>query len=538
MLCQYDTILPVCLEKNFVYLHWGPLGWGPLGWGPLGCAREGRNTLGCPSIYYISAQAIFGMQSVMGQPSQTFISVLYGQKSEFFVYAMVLGYCLMKFCDHVPRCLLVGQHSEFAREMCLKALKCFWQIEVVEEIECPNATKTPRHQGVFTKLYIFAMKVEKVVFLDLDILVRSKKIGELFEIPAPAGMFHGMTQMVLKHGQIIDQSEFDSSCSGCVNAGVLRIDPLQTDAEQHCQKRTLEKLALCIPATEATMLPEQYFLVRHVPGPWHHVSALWNYEVGASVQIQNGDIEVYNTGEWADVNPADAVVFHFSGLDCSPWYYLVFDVAKVYEEVQTRYGWRDHSGSIAIAIQEWVSCVKEVQQFILQSLQCVSALGKSCTTKANWTAAHMILNSAVCHLKEDICTCQFHSGWNCEECGYWYFETFQSCGRWLCMNCVLSSVARSQKTPDNIQDLQGVWVDRWTGMEALLKFSSTDIHSLNLLFGWWSGTLKFKCCSELRSIQIMWHDGNWSCTGVLEGHVIKFENDAEWLHLIVEDIYP
>ena len=54
----------------------------------------------------------------------------------------------------------------------------------------PKATKTQRHNLVFNKIRVLSLDVRRTVFLDLDILVRSSKIEELFDVPAPAGKLH------------------------------------------------------------------------------------------------------------------------------------------------------------------------------------------------------------------------------------------------------------------------------------------------------------------------------------------------------------
>lgn len=166
------------------------------------------------------------------RPAAAFVALLYGTKPQFLVCAFVLGRCLQRHYlgKNKTNCvLLITIDSTFAERGVVKALGCFWKVRLVPPICMAEATNTKRHELAFTKLHMFCVNAARVLFLDLDILVRTGRIAELFKMPAPAGMYHGRLPIGvsnLTHGQVIDQGAFDAGA--CVNAGVMRIDTAST----------------------------------------------------------------------------------------------------------------------------------------------------------------------------------------------------------------------------------------------------------------------------------------------------------------------
>eukprot|EP00439_Symbiodinium_sp_Y106_P047123 s427_g6.t1 len=117
-----------------------------------------------------------------------------------------------------------------------KCLDAVWQVAEVDLVdqEAADKTRRKRHRYVFTKLRAFQVPYRKLIFFDLDIIIRSSP-KELFQVTAPAGMYHGhWNRDQAAHGQEIPAEAFynsDYGVYGCINAGLMRLDTLPT-AEQ------------------------------------------------------------------------------------------------------------------------------------------------------------------------------------------------------------------------------------------------------------------------------------------------------------------
>ena len=462
----------------------------------------------------------------MSFESDAYVALLYGCQSEFLLCALLLGENLHHYGGAAQRILLVEKNSYFAEEQHIYALECFWRVQLVKEIKCPNATRTKRHELAFTKLHAFSIEAKHVIYLDLDILVRSPKINVLFNIQAPAGMYHGCQEaMVFRHGHEIDPSAFSSDCGGCINTGVLRIDPAESQEERDQQQAEFEEKASQIAAEDATCLPEQYFLVQELLGPWRHISAHWNWEVGPEVEIKNGGVHLHATGDWANITLDEAVVVHFSGRCCLPWRYLDLDINEIPKELKSRYGWRDPRGRITQAVSEWCFAVKDLKTKVeMWSRNCSSSRQ---INQAKMQAAHAVLSKALERLEKDAPYYRCQLAWHCEVCEVYSREVFWWYGKWLCAECALHSYAGWQETPHELQQLEGHWVDRWTGRQVQLR-GSLGSDKLQVEFHVWAGSLKLLNRS---TVIVHWASDRLAIEGVLNGHVIKFKNNAEWLHI-------
>jgi hypothetical protein len=189
-----------------------------------------------------------------------------------------------------PRVLLVGWalpdyrapllEGDFAR-----CLKIFWQVRPVDLIDAAAANKSSckRHRYVFTKLRALEVPYEKLLLFDLDVILR-KDPRPLFGVPAPAGMHHGdwVSRKPSTHGNLI---KAPALISGCVNAGLLRLDTL---GEKRARTQLLEEMTkevASLTATDASYLPEQYYLVRKLSA-WRHLDVSWNCDVSPEVYVE------------------------------------------------------------------------------------------------------------------------------------------------------------------------------------------------------------------------------------------------------------
>jgi hypothetical protein len=177
-----------------------------------------------------------------------YVALLHGQRQEYLLYALLLGYRLKCLDSSSPRLLLVGRALPDYSVLFLEAhfercLKIFWQVRPVDLIDAAAADKSwsKRHRYVFTKLRALEVPYKKLVFFNLDVSIR-KDPSSLFEILAPAGMYHGdwVSRESSTHGNLIAKAALNS---GCVNGGLLRLDTLDNHSarSQHL-KESCEKL--------------------------------------------------------------------------------------------------------------------------------------------------------------------------------------------------------------------------------------------------------------------------------------------------------
>ena len=143
-----------------------------------------------------------------------YTTLLYGSECDkYFLGALVVAEGLRQFAkscaeDHVPLLLM---HTDDVPEAYVASLtKAGWVCKEVGYLYTGVARalfknfRTSRFLSVFTKLRALEqVDFEKVLFLDLDILVRGN-LRELFELRAPAAMKRG--EPVMKHGDLIPYS--------------------------------------------------------------------------------------------------------------------------------------------------------------------------------------------------------------------------------------------------------------------------------------------------------------------------------------------
>ena len=479
--------------------------------------------------------------------TQAFVALLFGSKKEYLVCALLLGDSLSRLCaSTAARMLLVSEDSPFLHSAEASALSCFWQLRPVRPIVIADASRTARHAAVFTKLHLFGVNARRVVFLDLDILVRSERVAELFEIPGPAGMLHGYPpeDRELVHGQEIGDCCFqrDDAFCACINAGVMRVDLPSTQEDRETLLDALESEARRIPASEATMLPEQYFLARQLFG-WRHLHAAWNWEVGPTIEICQYGIRAHLFGEWAEVAANDIMIYHFSGRSCQPWDYLDLQLACVHEEVQQRFSWRDPKQRIARAVSEWCAAVDDL---LMRSKSYVETARKPCaehsrqsTPPGTWRCVSQVLEDAVCILRADAPSGRYHYSTYCARCWRTVYETMavRNAG-WLCPSCALytHNLSYDMLGDVSLTTLLGDWLDYLHEDQPIATLSHcVNEGIIRVQFCGWQADLSF---DTDRLVTLTW-DGaeddehGWSSiSGRLWSKIICWDNGAVWLHIV------
>ena len=246
----------------------------------------------------------------------------------FFIYALHLGYQLMKTgsckpveAESVPdRVLLLGP-SSYEDEACEAALRSVgWtHIHRVNLISGHQLSLAKRHVHVFTKLRVFDLPYRKIVFLDLDLHVQGDLRG-LFDLPGPAGKIHFRVDMEteIKHGQTVDHNGELPLELWCPNAGVMRIDPDADAGKRRTQIRIMEQEILSFGRErqagdlQATMLPEQDYLSKRIPG-WRHIDRHFN-------------LEIFEAHTAEEVSKASVLHFSCKGPCSQPTVWLDLDV--------------------------------------------------------------------------------------------------------------------------------------------------------------------------------------------------------------------
>lgn len=144
-----------------------------------------------------------------------FVSVLYGDKMNYFLGAMVLGWSLRKNLNYDAVLVITPDVPEQFRN---KLQNVYDQLIEVQYLTINkhvstglyNNPGTTRFGDVFTKLQVLCLEqYEKVLFLDLDILVRDPaKLGRVFEeVAAPAALLRGNNTDIL-HGDEVPYERF------------------------------------------------------------------------------------------------------------------------------------------------------------------------------------------------------------------------------------------------------------------------------------------------------------------------------------------
>jgi len=289
-----------------------------------------------------------------------YVCLLHGDAEHFFLYALLVGQRLLRLCGDTDRVLLCAGRWEQDVHARAALARVFTSIHRVKLVNCPDATTKPRHSFVFTKMYMFRLPYKKLVFLDLDLVPRAD-LSALFDVPSPAGMYHGEELgCELEHGQPIKQVEGDRRW-WCINAGVMRLDPCPAE-----WKAMLEEVR---GITYRTALPEQYYLVDRIEG-WRHLDPRWNMEVGLEYEdpgytwprhLARTAARVCRGRLWTEQAIEDVCIFHFSGTFMYPWWYTDMTPDEAFHFLSREFWQRDPRRLVAHAVHEWLLALQELE---------------------------------------------------------------------------------------------------------------------------------------------------------------------------------
>jgi hypothetical protein len=215
----------------------------------------------------------------------------------FFVYALHVAFQLQALADRTAtvqpdRVLLVGRSHFFDEPGPRSALySAGWtHLVCVDLIDGAHLSDARRHDDVFTKLRAFSLPYQKVVLLDLDLLVQNN-VDCLFDVSAPAAKYHGTRHASLTHGGLLPE-EVRKDQNWCPNAGVMRLDPCPTQQERWEMMCTMEHEISDGMGLWKTMLPEQYYLAQRLHC-WRQIDSKFNlelYEITSLDQLRRASI--------------------------------------------------------------------------------------------------------------------------------------------------------------------------------------------------------------------------------------------------------
>eukprot|EP00928_Gymnodinium_smaydae_P024789 TRINITY_DN19954_c0_g2_i1.p1 TRINITY_DN19954_c0_g2~~TRINITY_DN19954_c0_g2_i1.p1 ORF type:complete len:937 (+),score=125.99 TRINITY_DN19954_c0_g2_i1:87-2897(+) len=252
-----------------------------------------------------------------GDQNCAYATLLYGDKLEYFLGALVTGWSLKSTGSTITRLLL---HTADVPKEFLSVLTQFWCLREVDYLEgCSNLYKNyanSRFKAVFTKLQALSCTdFDKVLMLDLDMLIRVN-IDELFELKTPAAMKRSSGREQPPHGGTFGASDLwrqyrDDMCSG-INAGVMLLQP-----SRNVYQRMLQEIAdPHHPEHLGTFGPEQDYLARFYcafeGGRWTHIHPKFNY------QLMLPDDYVSSAYRSLSLQ-RDVAVAHYSGPRVKPW---------------------------------------------------------------------------------------------------------------------------------------------------------------------------------------------------------------------------
>jgi len=311
-----------------------------------------------------------------------FCSLLHGDSDMFFVYALHIAFQLKAWAHKTAaapadRVLLVGDSQFFEEPGSRNALySAGWtHIVPVDLIDGAHLSYARRHNAVFTKLRALGLPYEKVLLLDLDLLVRDN-IYCLFDVLAPAAKYHGdrWQHESLLHGELLPAAVTEGDW-WCPNAGVMRLDPHATQEERLKMMHAMEhEISAGVGLTKSN-LPEQDYLAQRLSG-WRLIDSRFNlelYEVTSFDQIQSASV-VHFSGKssclqpthWLDVDPEGLQQFvekwcnRHTSLEHVPIQVFIFACRE----------WREVLDLLVTDSEGWTAAAQDAVQQVLKRLRC------------------------------------------------------------------------------------------------------------------------------------------------------------------------
>mmetsp|Transcript_43804 Transcript_43804/g.115715 ORF Transcript_43804/g.115715 Transcript_43804/m.115715 type:complete len:588 (-) Transcript_43804:59-1822(-) len=295
---------------------------------------------------------------------RAYVALLHGSEDHFLVYALLVGLRLKRLCAGADRVLLCAGRWWRNRSARAALKRVYTHVTLVRLIHATHATKTLRHARVFTKIQALRLPYKRLLFLDLDVVLRAD-LSPLFDVQAPAGMHHGNRRGPIEHGQLISEAVSNED-SWCVNSGVMRLDPSLTS---RARRQDVDEMVDEVKRISSqTMLPEQYFLVKRLGG-WRHLEPSWNMEVGPQLDDPGFTWPRFaarkaaadqRSHQWSQQDVEQVRLFHFSGTRFHPWWYADLSPERTYAELAKHFAHRDPRRLVATAVYEWRVALDEL----------------------------------------------------------------------------------------------------------------------------------------------------------------------------------
>jgi len=371
--------------------------------------------------------------------SRAYCALLYGSETHFFICALIVGYRLKALCPDADRVLLVAGRWWQNRAARAALGSVFTRVSRLQLINAPHATLTPRHNQVFSKIQVLRLNYRQLILLDIDLVPRAD-LSPLFDVEAPAGMHHGHSKERLEHGKPISLA--GQGGWWCVNAGVMRLDPMPGN---RMKRRQVEDMVEEIRKLDyRSCLPEQYYLSDRFDG-WRHIDPSWNMEVGPLYEdpgftwprkAARRKSAAPRNKRWSECRVEHVKVFHFSGTKYEPWWYAHMSPEEAYEDALERWRHRDPRLLVAVAIREWRTALEEVvadssswsenaQRLLLEMVRDLSQESRWWESWREWKAETCGQQCTRCRKMFSDSEGRFLLGWE---------------GWWLCKDCIAGYV--------------------------------------------------------------------------------------------------
>jgi lipopolysaccharide biosynthesis glycosyltransferase len=239
-----------------------------------------------------SHTSIISSKNSKASSEYAYVSVLYGN-NEYFLGALMLGYCLSKIESKYDKVLLTTPDVPTHQ---IEILIKFYNVIEIPYLRINDASFAENNtifRDVFTKFNVFNLiQYKKILLMDLDMLVL-KNMDHLFELKAPAAR---LRMSGLKTGELCppdfiklvknESTGFDE-VQGGVNAGLMLLVPSLGELEAIMQE-------LKQPLPYKVHEPEQDYLSYRYRGKWTDIDCRYNYQVLMQILVDNHQYSIHD----------------------------------------------------------------------------------------------------------------------------------------------------------------------------------------------------------------------------------------------------
>lgn len=300
----------------------------------------------------------FGMLTRQASDScYAYVSLFFGNRDDVFQGLMVLGFSLRVRKETKTNHALILLHAADVPSHFLAALRRFWELKPVEEINLEPNCFIPGMQSDRRRLLLKLHALEltmftKVLFLDADLLVKCS-LDALFDLEAPAGVEVNCEEVPLPIGTKIPSNRLLDEKSGRlisrINAGVLLLRP-DLDAFKKLVEDAL------VGGCCYSYCPEEDLMTRFWLEKW------------TSLGLQN-NLEMWRCYMVSAHIVSSAAIYHFSTRWAKPnWttFYSnepveFFHMTKKWMQASQ---WEDPNDLLAKATFEWVKALHECSKLV------------------------------------------------------------------------------------------------------------------------------------------------------------------------------